>query len=370
MTADMIDGACPRCLRRAWLVARLSGHIERAWVARRPLPAVLALGDRELVDALAGAQREQLDVEYDRFDARQASRACETAGVTAICRCDSRYPEQLRSLPDAPAVLHVYGDPGRFEQLVTGASVAVVGARRATPYGLAQARRIGRGVAAAGVCVVSGMALGVDSAAHAGALEAGGPTLAVLAGGPERPYPPSRRQLHEALAARGAVVSELPPGARPHRWGFPARNRIIAALSQLTVVVEAGERSGSLITATFALELGRDVAAVPGLVTSPLAAGANGLIADGARLVRGPADVLELLLGADCAAALRAQDERAVGLPSELARLLERVGAGEDTVAKLVAGGTALHAVVTGLAQLETRGLVSRAAGGRYVCLS
>jgi DNA processing protein len=367
---ETTEGACFSCLRRAWLVARLSGHIERAWVARRPLPAVLALSDVELLDALAGGQRTQLAAEYDRFDAEKATRVCQASRVTAVCRCDRRYPEQLLGLPDAPAVLHVHGDPLRFEQLVAAESVAVVGARRATPYGLAQARRIGRGLAAAGVCVVSGMALGVDSAAHAGALEAAGPTIAVLAGGPDRPYPPSKRQLHEALAARGAVVSELPPGARPHRWGFPARNRIIAALTRLTVVVEAGERSGSLITATFALELGRDVAAVPGLVTSPLAAGANGLIADGARLVRGPGDVLELLFGAERAVALQQPDRRASGLTTTLRALLDRVGAGEDTVAKLVAGGAELDTVVSGLAQLEMQGHLSRAAGGRYVCLS
>nr|WP_246345724.1 DNA-processing protein DprA [Conexibacter arvalis] len=362
-------GACRGCLRRAWLIARLGGHIERAWLARRPLPAVLALPDDELVAALAGTQRERVENEYERFDADAALRFCRATSVIPVCSCDGRYPQRLRELPDAPAVLHVYGDVARFERMVAGECVAVVGARRATPYGLAQARRLARGIATAGISVVSGMALGVDSAAHAGALDAGGPTLAVLAGGPERPYPPSKRQLHADLAARGAVVSELPPGARAHRWGFPARNRVIAALGRLTVVVEAGERSGSLITAALALDLGREVAAVPGLVTSPLAAGTNALIADGARLVRGPEDVLEALLGAEAAEAARRESGHE-DLPADLWELLQRVGAGQDTVGALVAGGSGLDAVLAGLSQLELRGRIRRTAGGRYARLS
>lgn len=372
MTDDGVEATggapCERCRRRAWLVARLAGHIERAWVGRRPLPAVLALPDAELIAALAGAQRGRIEDEYERFDGDAARRHCDGARTTAICACDRRYPERLRDLPDAPAVLHVFGDPQRFEQIVATDSVAIVGARRATPYGLAQARRLSRGLAAAGVCVVSGMALGVDSAAHTGALEAGGMTLAVLAGGPDRPYPPSKRQLHAEISTRGAVVGELPPGARAHRWAFPARNRIIAALARLTVVVEAGERSGSLITAGLALDLGREVAAVPGLVTAPLAAGTNGLIAEGARLVRGPQDVLDLLLGSD-APQLDA-DRELRSLPADLRELAERVGAGQDTVGALAAGGLGLDAALAGLAQLEMRGHVQRTAGGRYALLS
>lgn len=359
---------CRACLRRAWLVARLAGNIERAWLARRPLPAVLSLPDDELIAALAGDQRKRLEAEHAVFDAAAALRTCRAAAVTPVCACDRRYPQRLRELPDAPAVLHVFGDVARFERLVAAPCVAIVGARRATPYGLAQARRIARGLAASGVCVVSGMALGVDSAAHAGALDADGGTLAVLAGGPERPYPPSKRQLHAEIAARGAVVGELPPGARARRWSFPARNRIIAALGQLTIVVEAGERSGSLITASLALDLGREVGAVPGLVTAPLAAGTNALIADGARLVRGPRDVLELLFGAD--APELEEERRRRALPADLADLLARVGAGQDTVGALVATGQELDAVLAGLAQLELRGHLRRTAGGRFACLS
>lgn len=367
--------ACAACLRRSWLIARLAGAIELAWAARRPLPSVLALADAELISALGGERRERLRDEWERFDAAAARQRCVDRAVTAICRCDNRYPTRLRELPDAPAVLHVLGEPERFVALAERDCVAVVGARRGTPYGLEQARGLGRGLAAAGVTVVSGMALGVDSAAHVGALDGGGTTLAVLAGGVERPYPPSKRQLHARIAAAGAIVSELPPGTAVRRWTFPARNRVIAALGRLTVVVEAGERSGSLITAALSLDLGRDVAAFPGLVTSPTSAGTHALIADGARLVRGTRDVLELLYGASVQERARpGTDGRAEAaaeagrLPADLALLLERIGGGCDTVAALTAGGSGVDGVLAGLAQLELRGLVRRAEGGRYVC--
>lgn len=359
--------ACSRCLRRAWLIARLVGNIELAWAARRPLPAVLSLPDGELLAALAGEQRRRLEHEYEHFDAAVALQRCTDRAVTAICRCDERYPQRLAELPDAPAALHVLGDPARFVELVGADCVAIVGARRATPYGLEQARGLGRGLTTAGLTVVSGMALGIDSAAHTGALDAGGRTVAVLAGGPERAYPASKRQLHGQIAAGGAVVSEMPPGTAARRWCFPARNRIIAALGHVTVVVEAGERSGSLITAGLCLDLGRDVAAVPGLVTSTASAGTNALIADGARLVRGAGDVLELLYGAD-APALAPASARGAVLPADLGELLERIGRGRDTIAALTADGLGLDAVLAGLAQLELRGRVRRGAGGRYVC--
>lgn len=231
---------CVACLRRTWLIARLAGNIDFAWASRRSLPAVLALPDGELIAALAGEQRRRVEHDYERFDAGAALQRAADRAVTPICRCDERYPATLRELADAPAVLHVLGDPGRFQELVQTDAVGIVGARRATPYGLEQARRLGRGLSAAGVTVISGMALGIDSAAHVGALDGGGQTVAVLAGGPERPYPASKRELHAQIAARGAVVSELPPGATARRWAFPARNRVIAALGRLTVVVEAG----------------------------------------------------------------------------------------------------------------------------------
>lgn len=368
MTADRVDGLpCRPCLRRSWLISRLSGHIEIAWSARRGSAGLLALDDTALITSLAGDRRAAIVAEHVRFDDDAVRERCAANGVTALCRCDSRYPAPLHDLPDAPAVLYIRGELGHYERAVAADRVAIVGARRATDYGLQQARGLGRGLAAAGLTVVSGMALGVDAAAHVGALDAQGATIAVLACGPERAYPASKGRLHARIAATGAVVAELPPGSPPRRWCFPARNRIIAALGQATVVVEAGERSGSLITAGQAADLGREVAAVPGLVTAPLAAGTNALIADGAQLVRGAHDVLELLFGAAALALLPARpDDRVAGLEPDLRALLQRVGAGCDTVAALTRGNAGVDAVLAGLAQLELRGLVRRGSGGRY----
>ncbi len=359
--------ACDACLRRSWLIARLAGHIEIAWSARRGSASLLTLTDADLIAALGGVQRGALTDEYECFVPATLRRRCKGRGVAAICHCHPRYPAPLTDLSDAPAVLYVHGDAARLEAALATDRVAIVGARRASEYGREQARGLGRGLAAAGLAVVSGMALGVDAAAHGGALEADGLTVAVLACGPDVAYPASKRRLHARIAGSGAVLAELPPGTPPRRWCFPARNRIIAALSQATVVVEAGERSGSLITAGQAADLGREVAAVPGLVTAPLAAGTNALIADGAQLVRGPGDVLELLFGAAALQLLPARpDDRAGGLEPDLRALLDQVGSGCDTVAALAGRGGAVDAVLAGLAQLELRGLVRRGPGGRY----
>ncbi|MBJ7348008.1 MAG: DNA-protecting protein DprA, partial [Thermoleophilaceae bacterium] len=188
--------------------------------------------------------------------------------LTSVCRHDALYPLGLHDLCDAPQVIHICGDVNRLKQLTKQPTVAVVGARRATAQGREVAYRLGRETAAAGVTVVSGMAFGVDAAAHRGALAADGQTIAVLAGAPSRAYPSSNAALHREIIADGLVISEFPPGAKVARWSFPARNRLIAALAQLTVIVEGRRGSGSIHTAEFAAELGRMVAAVPGSVVS------------------------------------------------------------------------------------------------------
>jgi len=356
---------CPACLRRAWLVAALAGRIEyarRTGAARIPL--LLALGDRDLMRA-AGASP-GIARSYEAFAPDVARDAVRRARLTAICRHDARYPSALHELPDAPAVLHVAGDVERFLALTADdqPAVAVVGARRATGYGAQVARGLGRGLASADVTVVSGMALGVDSAAHEGALEGGGATLAVLAGGAERPYPASKHGLYVAIRERGSVVSEMPPGTRAQRWCFPARNRLIAALARLTVVVEGRERSGSLITADFARDLGRDVGAVPGAVTSPLARGPNALLADGAHVIRGAEDALDLACG------VGGWQRRGPGpgaVPERLRALHAAVASGLDTPDRLAGAGVPVSAALAGLTELELLGHVRRLPGGGYV---
>jgi DNA processing protein len=223
--------------------------------------------------------------------------------------------------------------------------------------------------------VVSGLALGIDSAAHVGALAAldeapGSPArpIAVLAGGADRPYPARGVRLHRGVAATGAVVSELPPGFGIYRWAFVARNRIIAALSRVLVVVEAAERSGSLTTADFAAGIGRTVAAVPGRVTTLTAVGSNALIRDGAPLVAGAADVLDLM--ADVTGGPRVVTPDVPPRPADLAppahRVLDLVEAGRGTLAELAGTPSQAREVLRVLGELEARGLLVRGFGGRY----
>jgi DNA processing protein len=353
---------CTDCLRRSWLLAELTEHIARAHERFGSLDSLLALADRELVAALGGRRADAITAAWLRFDPEPARRRLRETGLAAVCRHDADgYPRDLHDMPDPPAVLHLAGGlPGEPR-------AALVGARRAIPYGMEAARALGRGLAAAGVTVVSGMALGIDSAAHEGALEAGGPTVAVLAGGADVPYPPSKRGLYRRALAAGCAVSELPPGARPRRWCFPARNRLIAALSAVTVVVEAAERSGALITARLARELGREVGAVPGPITSPRARGVNDLLFDGAHVVRGVQDVLDVLFGAGAKTIAADPVDR---LAPALRRVLDDVAGGRDTVGALAHSPSEAEAALVALSELELLGHVRRAPGGRYVAVA
>ena len=361
-----MTGACAGCLRRTWLIERLAAHIDRVSAAPRALGDLFALADEELIAGLvpSGARRREVHDQYAAFAPAAALERCSAAGLRAVCRHHLDYPQGLRDTRDPPAVLHVAGAERR-QGLLREPGVAVVGARRASSYGMEVARSLGRGLSAAGVTVISGMALGIDAAAHAGALEGGGATIAVLGGGVDVPYPASKRRLHEQIIRRGCALSELPPGFRPRRWCFPARNRVIAALSQLVVVVEATERSGSLITARVARELGRDVAAVPGRVSSGLAAGTNALIRDGAHLLTGAQDALDLLFGVGARTAPTAPDPAA--LEPRLRDVLAAVADGRDTLADLARTSDEVAAAMVALGELELLGHVRRAAGGRYV---
>jgi DNA processing protein len=340
----------------------LAGHLDNV---RAAIDELLLLEEHELIVAVGGRRRGTLEQALGRFDPSQSRALAGDAGVELVCPCDPAYPERLAAVPGRPSVLHVAGDLERFEVLAAADPVAIVGARNASPYGLDVARALGRGLACAGITVISGMAMGVDSAAHAGALSIDGQTIAVLPGPADRPYPSTKRALYSRLRASGAAVSELPPATPVRRWMFRARNRVIAGLAAMTVVVEAGERSGALLTAAYARDLERPVGAVPGRITSPAAAGPHELLARGAQIVRGPEDVLEAI----GAGALPAELDPRPKLEPELRRLLSAIASGRDSAGALAQAGLAPEHGLAALASLELAGYVRRAPGGRFVVL-
>jgi len=291
--------ACPQCLRRAWLLSHLAPHIE---TFRQDFPSgdiaeLLSLPDEALCETVTPASAEVVLTKVGAIGEEKFYAVLEEAECWATCRHQDSYPEGLRGVGGAPAALIGHGRAELLGRLTRAETVTVLGTRRATSYGREVARSLGCELAAEGLLVLSGMALGVDACAHRGALEAG-TTVAVSACGPDIAYPAAHRSLHRRVAECGVVISELPPGAGAWRWIFSARSRIMAALSGMTVIVEAAIGSGSLMVTERALELGRPVGAVPGPVTSRVSAGPNALLAEGAQLVRDGTDVLRALRGA------------------------------------------------------------------------
>jgi DNA processing protein len=390
--------ACDVCLRRAHVISLVAPRIEG--LLQRPgdrIAEVLVLSDADLLESLVPAERMHDAREAVRgFDPRDSRAGAKRAGLHAVCCHEDGYPDLLRLREDAPSVLWARGDLGRLTDLLASPAVAIVGSRRASPYGLEVAEEMGRGLAAAGVTVISGMALGIDGAAHRGALGAADPrTIAVLGGGADVVYPRSHGRLYEEIARLGVVLSEVPPGRRPFRWSFPARNRIMAALSALTVVVEAAEASGSLITAEFATELNRTVGAVPGRVTAAMAAGSNRLLRDGASVIRHAEDALDELSGVGGAQRVAAAGESIAVAPNgdgsarrsrkfvegsepqapaaheplseDERRVLEAVEAGLDPGSIAEAAGLTPGAVRALLGRLEIAGAIRRTGIGSYV---
>jgi DNA processing protein len=290
--------ACPRCLRRSWLLALAAPYVEKNLTTApgRRVFELLGLDDEALVEEVAPKVASTLLARVGALAERRFAEELAMAECWATCRHDTLYPEQLAELPAAPAALIGRGDPALLGGLGLGESAAIVGARRATSYGREVARGLGRDLAEAGVTVISGLAFGIDACAHRGALDVG-TTIAVLGTGADIAYPAVHRSLWRLICEKGLVVSELPPGATPWRWTFPARNRIIAGLAGMTIVVEAAERSGSLIAAGCASRFERELGAVPGPITSRASAGANCLLSRGAHVVRGAEDVLFVLRG-------------------------------------------------------------------------
>lgn len=307
------SGACPKCLRRSWLLSLAAPYIERTLGAASSPGAfeLLRLGNEALVEAVAPKVASTLLARVDALPERSFAEELEAANCWATCRHEPFYPASLREAPGAPWALIARGDSSLLVGYEWSEAVTIVGARRATTYGREVARSLGHDLAAAGITVLSGLAFGIDSCVHRGALEAGR-TIAVLGCGPDTAYPAAHRNLWRKITERGLVLSELPPGASPWRWTFPARNRIMAALAGMTVVVEAAERSGSLVTADLAGSFGNELGAVPGQVSSRLSAGTNNLLAGGAHVVRDAQDVLDVLLGDS-----RRPEVRAADLPAE-----------------------------------------------------
>jgi DNA processing protein len=282
----------------------------------------------------------------------------EASGIAVITVSDAAFPASLREIPQAPVVLWAAGCVASLSP----PGVAVVGSRAASTGGMEVAERLGHDLAAAGVTVVSGLARGCDAAAHLGALDAGGPTVAVLGCGADVVYPAEHRRLYQRIRDSGTIVAELPPGSPPLPAHFPQRNRIISGLSRAVVVVEASDRSGSLITAACALEQGRDVMAVPGSILGSRHRGCHALLRDGARLVETAADVLEELELAPAASA----GARTTPEHDRLLSLLATEGAGDlDLLAER--SGLPVSVLLPRLLALELAGFVRRAPGGRFV---
>jgi DNA processing protein len=350
--------ACPDCLRRAWLLVRLAGHLD---MQRGDVAGLLERVDEDLIEAVGGSLAGDVQAEWERFDTCAYRERCDAVGVQTLCRCDPAYPARLRDLDAAPAVLHVAGRVERFLELVARDSVAIVGARRASPYAMENARALARGVADR-LTVISGMASGVDTAAHEGALQGRGATIAVLGSSPERPYPPSGRRLHRDILVAGAAVSELGPGVPARRWMFPARNRIIAALADMTVVVAARKGSGAMLTIAEAEALGRELGGVPGQVTAPLSWGPHIVVKRGGRLVSGPDDLL-VAFGLDGVPPGSARER--IDDP-QLAGLLDALADGYEPSDAFAQAGLDAERGLVALAALEMSGCVRRRAGGRY----
>ncbi len=322
----------------------------------------------ELAMAMYAASRDAHSTDRDRrtrsfsafaegFDERAELSRLTSAGLRWLGRSDKDFPARLKSIHDPPPGLFIRGSAG--PELLSQLGVAIVGARACSDYGAHVSRSVARELAAAGVVVVSGLARGVDGWAHRGCLEAGGETVAVLGCGIDRDYPRAHAGLAREVGERGLLVSEYPPGVAPAPWRFPARNRIVAGLAVATVVVEARERSGALITADLALEEGREVLAVPGEITSALSSGSNALLRLGATPVTSPQDVLEAI-GVE--RAMPEPDRPAPG--SAAAQMLAALETGASTVDELArATGMTPGAVAAALVELELGGLVEVRAG-------
>jgi DNA processing protein len=332
--------------------------------------AVLAAAPSELREApgIGAKLSRAISAARREIDVAAELALCRERNVSVIVESDEGYPSRLKEIPDPPGVLFVRGNIVPAD----GLAVAIVGTRHATHYGLAQTERLASGLARAGYTIISGLARGIDAAAHRGALKAGGRTLAVLGSGVLNVYPPEHMELAAEICLHGAVISENPPLAPPLAGAFPQRNRIVTGLSLGVLVVEAADRSGALISARHATEQGREVFAVPGRIDSRMSRGCHKLIRDGAKLVESVDDILEEL--GPLASPTPREDGREVRHPAELQlnqpeqAVLDAVTDEPTSIDDLVvASGLAVHNVLSTISVLEMKRLIKRVSGNRVI---
>ncbi len=353
---SLISGVGPR-IRQA-LLERFGSPRNALAAPRDELCRVQGVGPKLAGKIAAG----------DEIDVQREIALCRENGIAILTESHDPYPRMLREIHDPPGVLFVRGEIRPSDAMAIG----IVGTRHASQYGLRQAERLAGSLSRAGLTIVSGLARGIDAAAHRAALAAGGRTLAVLASGVLNIYPPEHDKLAAEISSHGALLSEAPLGAEPLAGTFPQRNRLISGISLGVIVVEAGHRSGALITARHAMEQGREVFAVPGPVDSRTAGGCHRLIRDGARLVETADDVLEEL-GPLVEAAPR-DDGRMIHHPAELQlneleqRVLAAVGSDPTSIDEVVSvSGLPVPRVLSTISVLEMRRLVRRLSGAMVV---
>ena len=331
------------------------GDIEMAWNASASELQAIGLGSKVIESFVQVRSQVSLQQEWERI---------QKEGIQVLTWEDESYPRRLKEIDQPPPVLYIRGEINMSDEW----AVAIVGTRRVTAYGRQMAEEISGLLASSGVTIISGLARGIDSLAHQAALAAGGRTIAVLGSGVDVVYPPEHRSLANKIIASGALISDYPLGTQPDGINFPPRNRIISGLSLAVVVVEAGEKSGALITAEFAADQGRDVFAVPGNVNAPQSVGCNRLIQQGARPLLNPKEVLEML---DLTMVYEQRSARRV-LPadateSKLIAVVEREPLHVDEI--MAQTGLPVEKVTAALALMELKGMVKQVGGMRYVAV-
>ena len=349
---------------RLTLIPGIGGETQRKLLTAFGLPETIFSAGRQALTSIVGDKAARLLLDTDNHPAvEQALVWSDAPGQHLVCLADPDYPQTLLQIPDPPTLLYVRG---RLD-LLNSAALAMIGSRNPTPQGSQNAERFAAALAQAGLTVTSGLALGIDAAAHRGALTASGNTVAFIGTGIDRISPATNRQLAIEIAARGSIISEFPLGTPPVAANFPRRNRLIAGLSLGALVVEATVDSGSLITARLASEQGREVFAIPGSIHSPQSRGCHKLIKQGAKLVETVQDVLDELHWKSAPAEFPLQSESAQDIPG----LLHSMGFDPCSLDELAhLNGLTAGVVSVMLLHLELDGQVASLPGGRYQRIS